>query len=253
VANPEPINVFDSQGEDYKRAFQVFLDHTDQKRNAKRFLQTLVNGLPERRVFIDAGAGNGEVTKAFAGAFDRTIAIEPNPHLLAQLRRVIPQAEAIGEPILAARPEARGDFVLCSHTLYYIPADEWLAHLERLVSWMSPTGVTVIVIQNRGTACMAMLEHFFGHRFDLDGLVDAFRAKHGDRYEITTTLDPAHVDTSEQAAAYTVAEFMLNLLPISQPPARRDVEDYLTKHCATAEGGYRLSVHQDFLQIRPRS
>jgi hypothetical protein len=45
---------------------------------------------------------------------------------------------------------------------------------------------------------------------------------------------------------------MLNLLPISQPPARRDVEDYLTKHCATADGGYRLSVHQDFLQICPR-
>jgi SAM-dependent methyltransferase len=246
------MNVFDSQGEDYKRAFQVFLDHTDQKRNAKRFLQTLVNGLSERRVFIDAGAGNGEVTKAFAEAFDRTIAIEPNPHLLRQLRRAIPQAETIGAPILDARPEARGDFVLCSHTLYYIPADEWLAHLEQLVSWMSPTGVTVIVIQNRGTACMAMLEHFFGYRFDLDGLVQAFRGKHGDRYEVITTLDPAHVETSEPASAYAVAEFMLNLLPISQPPARRDVEAYLTTHCTTGDGAYRLSVHQDFLQIRPR-
>jgi hypothetical protein len=252
VTELEPIKTFDSQGEDYERAFQVFLDHTDQKRNAKRFLQKLVVGLPERKVFIDAGAGNGEVTKAFAGAFDRTIGIEPNPHLLAQLRRVIPRAETIGARILAARPEARGDFVLCSHTLYYIPAKEWLAHLEQLVSWMSPTGVTVVVIQNRGTACMAMLEHFFGHRFDLDGLVNAFRDKHGDRYEVVTTMDPAHVETSEPASAYAVAEFMLNLLPISQPPARRDVEAYLAKHCATADNAYRLSVHQDFLQIRPR-
>ena len=252
MTEPESMKVFDSQGEDYKRAFQIFLDHTDQKRNAKRFLQTLVNGLSERKVFIDAGAGNGEVTKAFAAAFDRTIAIEPNPYLLAQLQRAIPQAETIGAPILAARPEARGDFVLCSHTLYYIPAGEWLAHLERLVSWMSPTGVTVIVIQNCGTACMAMLEHFFGYRFDLGGLVTAFRAKHGDRYEVATTLDPAHVETLDLASAYAVAEFMLNLLPISQPPARRDVEDYLTKHCATIDGAYRLSVHQDFLQIRPR-
>ena len=65
----ESIQVFDSQGEAYKRAFQIFLDHTDQKRNAKRFLQKLVDGLPNRNVFIDAGAGNGEVTKAFAGAF----------------------------------------------------------------------------------------------------------------------------------------------------------------------------------------
>ena len=248
----EYIQVFDSQGEAYKRAFQIFLDNTDQKRNAKRFLQTLVDGLPKRNVFIVAVAGNGEGTKAFANAFDRTIAIEPNPHLLAQLQRAVPQVEAIGAPILTASPKSLGDFVLCSHTLYYIPANEWLAHLERLVSWMSPTGVTVVVIQNRGTACMAMLDHFFGHRFDLDGLVSAFRAKHGDRYEVVITLDPAHVETSEPASAYAVAEFMLNLLPISRPPTRRDVTAYLDKHCTTDDGTYRLSVHQDFLQIRPR-
>jgi ubiquinone/menaquinone biosynthesis C-methylase UbiE len=77
VPKSELIQVFDSHGEAYKRAFQTFLDHTDQKRNAKRFLQQLVDRLPNRNVFIDAGAGNGEVTKAFADAFDRTIAIDP--------------------------------------------------------------------------------------------------------------------------------------------------------------------------------
>ena len=77
---------------------------------------------------------------------------------------------------------------------------------------------------------MAMLDHFFGHQFDLDGLVSAFRAKHGDRYDVVTTLDPAHVETSEPASAYAVAEFMLNLLPISRPPTRRDVTAYLDRH-----------------------
>ncbi|HSQ50892.1 MAG TPA: methyltransferase domain-containing protein [Nitrospiraceae bacterium] len=250
MTQPEPIRVFDSQGEDYKRAFQVFLDHTDQKRNAKRLLQKLVDDLPARNVFIDAGAGNGELTRTFARAFDRTIAIEPNTYLLTQLQRAIPQVDAISTSILAASPEAQGDFVLCSHTLYYIPAEEWLAHLERLVSWMSPTGVTVVVLQNRSTACMTMLEHFFGHRFDLGSLGDSFRAKHGNRYDVTTTLDLAHVETAEPAAAYTVAEFMLNLLPISQPPARRDLEAYVAKHFVTTDGTHRLSVHQDFLQIR---
>ena len=251
MAKSESIQVFDSQGEAYKRAFQIFLDHTDQKRNAKLFLQKLVDRLPKRNVFIDAGAGNGEVTKAFAGTFDRTIAIEPNPHLLTQLKQAIPQAEAIAAPILAADPKAQGDFVLCSHTLYYIPSEEWLAHLDRLVSWMSPTGVTVVVVQNRDTACMAMLDHFFGHRFDLQQLAQAFREKHGDRYDVVISLDPAHVETRDAASAYAIAEFMLNLLPISRPPARHDVEDYLAKHCLT-DGTYRLSVHQDFLQIRSR-
>lgn len=245
------MQVFDSQGEAYKRAFQIFLDHTDQKRNAKRFLQKLVDDLPARNVFVDAGAGNGEVTKAFAGAFQHIIAIEPNSHLLAQLKEAIPQAEAIGATILAADPKAKGDFVLCSHTLYYIPSEQWLAHLDRLVSWMSPTGVTVVVVQNRATDCMAMLDHFFGHRFDLQQLAQTFREKNGDRYDVVVTTDPAHVETKDAASAYAVAEFMLNLLPINEPPARRDVEDYLAKHCMT-DGRYRFSVNQDFLQIRNR-
>lgn len=245
----ESIQVFDSQGEAYKRAFQIFLDHTDQKRNAKRFLQRLVDGLPRCDVFIDAGAGNGEVTKAFAPAFHRTIAIEPNAYLLAQLKGAVPQAEAIGRPILAADPKTSGDFVLCSHTLYYIPAEEWLAHLERLASWISPTGVAVVVVQNRGTDCMSMLDYFFGHRFDLQQLEQAFREKHGDRYDVVITTDPAHIETKEASTAYAIAEFMLNLLPMAQSPSRAEVEDYLVKYRST-DGRYRLSVDQDFMQIR---
>ena len=150
-----------------------------------------------------------------------TIAIEPNPHLLAQLKQVIPQAEAIAAPILTADPKSQGDFVLCSHTLYYIPAEEWLAHLDRLVSWMSPAGVTVVVIQNHDTACMAMLDHFFGHRFDLHRLVQAFRAKHGDRYDVIITLDPAHVETRELASAYAIAELCSTCYPLAgHRPAR---------------------------------
>lgn len=248
----DPIRVFDSQGEDYKKAFQVFLDHTNQKRNAKRWLQQVVDGLLERKVFIDAGAGNGEVTSTFAPAFARTIAIEPNAYLLSQLQQAIASAETIGKPILAAQPAAQGDFVLCSHTLYYIEASQWLDHLERLVSWMSPSGVTIVVLQNRETGCMNMVNHFFGHRFELARLAQAFQAKHGDRYEVKTTLDPAHVETPDANSAFVVAEFMLNLLSISKPPGKRDVQTYIDEHFRQPTGGYRFPVHQDFLQIRAR-
>lgn len=248
----DTIRVFDSQGEAYKHAFQVFLDHTDQKRNAKRWLGQVVETLRLRQVFIDAGAGNGEVTRAFANAFGRTIAIEPNVYLLSQLQEAIPHAEAIAEPILKAKPQAKGDLVLCSHILYYIPPEEWLAHLECLVSWMSPTGVTAIILQNRESGCMNMVHHFFHHRFELRQVADLFREKHRDRYEVVMTFDPAHVETPDFASAYTVAEFMLNLLPMSQPPRRQDVETYIKAHFANPDGSYRIPVHQDFLQIRAR-
>jgi hypothetical protein len=252
MSNNDRIRVFDSRGEDYKKAFQVFLDHTDQKRNAKRWLQQVVDRLPERKVFIDAGAGNGEVTSTFAPAFDRTIAIEPNAYLLSQLQEAIPSAETIGKPILSAKPAAQGDLVLSSHTFYYIDAAQWLDNLERLVSWMSPAGVTIVVLQNRETGCMAMVDHFFGHRFKLAQLAEAFRAKHGERYEVAITLDPARVETPDFDKAFIVAEFILNLLPITKAPSKRDVEVYIERHFKQPEGGYRFPVHQDFLQIRAR-
>ena len=56
------VRVFDSQSVAYHEAFQVFLAHTDQKLNARHWLDGLVQGLATRRLFIDAGAGNGQVT-----------------------------------------------------------------------------------------------------------------------------------------------------------------------------------------------
>lgn len=253
MTDQERVRIFDSQSEAYKQAFHIFLDHTDQKRNARRWLQQVVDGLPARNVFIDAGAGNGEVTRTFADAFARTIAIEPNVYLLKQLQENVPVAETIGQPIMTAQPPAQGDLVLCSHTLYYIPAEEWLAHLERLVSWMSQTGVTIVVLQHRESGCMNMVHHFFGHRFELRRTADMFRMKHGDRYEVVTTLDPAHVVTPDLAKTYAVAEFMLNLLSMETAPTRREVENYVQANFASAEGGYRIPVHQDFLQIRART
>ena len=252
MTHQERIRIFDSQGEPYKQAFQIFLHHTDQKRNAKRWLQEVVDQLPVRMVFIDAGAGNGEVTKAFAGAFQRTIAIEPNLYLRNQLQQTLPTVEAIGLPILAAQPGARGDLILCSHTFYYIPSEEWLAHLERLVSWMSPTGVTIVVLQHRESGCMNMVHHFFGHRFELRRTADAFHARHRDRYDVVTRRDPAYVQTPDLGKAYAVAEFMLNILDIEYAPTRQAVEAYLQAHFATEDGSYRIPVDQDFLQIRNR-
>jgi ubiquinone/menaquinone biosynthesis C-methylase UbiE len=253
MAEAERVRIFDSQGEAYKQAFQIFLDHTDQKRNAKHWLQQIVDRLPARSVFIDAGAGNGEMTRTFASAFEHTIAIEPNMFLLKQLQEAVPLAEVIGQPIMTAQPVARGDLVLCSHTLYYIPAADWLAHLERLVSWMSPTGVTIVVLQYRESGCMNMVHHFFGHRFELRRTAELFRLKHADRYEVATTLDPAHVVTPDLANTYAVAEFMLNLLDMQEAPTRQDVEAYIQAHFASPDGGYRIPVHQDFLEIRPRA
>jgi SAM-dependent methyltransferase len=245
------VNVYDSQSVAYHQAFQVFLDHTDQKANARRWLDGVVQSLPARRVFLDSGAGTGQVTAWFLEQFDRTIAIEPNPSLVADLRRACPDAQVLPLKILEANPAEKGDLILCSHVLYYIPQGEWLTTVVRMASWLAPEGVLVIVLQNQGTDCMRMLETFLGRRFDLAALAREFDRKHGADYQGECHLVPAHITAPDLATAYVIAEFMLNLLPMPNPPARSALEEYL-KNFTASGGGFRLSCHQDFLVIRRR-
>lgn len=263
-ADEELIEIFDSQGETYRTAFQTFLDHTDQKEQARKRLIRLVEALPARRSFIDAGAGNGKVTAWFIDYFERTIAIEPNPHLRDELRRVCSSAEILADGILAARPAAAGDLVLCSHVFYYINQADWLPTLTRLASWLSPQGALAVVIQNHQSDCMRMLNHFYGRRFNLAQLAAAFRDAAGDRYEVELETIPATIETAELATAGLIAEFMLNLLPLcrtTEPategalpaPPRPEVAQYLRRHFAQPAGGFRFSCDQDFLIVRPRN
>jgi SAM-dependent methyltransferase len=244
------VNVYDSQSAAYQHAFQVFLDHTDQKARARDWLTHLLHRLPSRDLFLDAGAGNGKVTAWFSPHFQRTLALEPNPYLCEELRRSCPTAEVLPDPILAAQPTAAADLVLCSHVFYYIDGAEWMRHLEQLASWLAPDGVLVVVLQNHETDCMRLLEHFFGRRFDLSELGRQFEAARGDAHTVDLETVPAQVVTADFEAAYTVAEFILNLLPMPDPPARRELEEYVRKEFAAAGGGYRFSCDQDFLQIR---
>jgi SAM-dependent methyltransferase len=252
MGDSEPVAVYDSQSSAYHRAFQVFLDHTDQKAKAREWLDRLVEGLPSRQVFIDAGAGNGKVTAWYLDRFQRTIAVEPNPSLCAELRRTCSTAEVVPEAIMHSQPAASGDLVLCSHVFYYIDRARWMPDLEKLTSWLSPDGVLVVVLQNHRTDCMRMLEHFHGERFSLRELADSFRTAWGNRYHVDLETVPAQVVTADPASAYTVAEFMLNLLPMPRPPARRALEDYVWTQAADPDGGFRFSCDQDFLSIRPR-
>ncbi len=248
------IRVYDSQTQAYHDAFAVFLAHTDQKVNARAWLDSFLERQPSSAVFVDAGAGNGQTTAWLGSRFDRVVAIEPNPSLCHDLRQTCPAAEVLPVKILDAHLPAAADFVLCSHVLYYLPRDEWQPSLAHMSSWLKPTGALVVVLQNHETDCMGLLDHFLGLKLNgLGAIAERLEHDHDHRYRTELHVTPAHVTTSDLATAYVVAEFMLNLLPIPNPPTRQSLEEYVRAHFADGKGGYRFSCHQDFLVVRPRS
>jgi hypothetical protein len=148
-----------------------------------------------------------------------------------------------------ARIGTAADLILCSHVFYYIDAAEWLPTLERLASWLSSGGVLVLVIQNHDTDCMRMLEHFFGRRFLVSSLARQFEEERGGAYQVLVETVPAYVETPDFPSADAVAEFMLNLLPMSDPPARHALEEYVRARFQRSNGSFRFSCNQDFVQI----
>ena len=253
MAKTRWVRVYDSLGPAYHRAYQVFLTHTDQKVAARGWLNDQVRTLPARRVFIDAGAGNGEITGWYLNWFERTIAIEPNASLRDDLRKTCGPIEVLPQMLIEAQPQAEGDLVLCSHVLYYIDTTEWMDHLRRMVSWLSPVGVLFVMLQNHETDYMRMLNALTGRQFNLAELGQRFRAEHGGSYSVDLETVPAHITADDLDSAYTIAEFMLNLVPLAEPIPRTVVEDYIRTRFVRPDGGYLSSCHQDILIVRHRS
>ncbi|HEX9379337.1 MAG TPA: hypothetical protein VF872_07080, partial [Gaiellaceae bacterium] len=71
----------------------------------------------------------------------------------------------------------------------------------------------------------------------------------GESYQVLVETVPAQIETTDFASAYTIAEFMLNLLPISDPPARGALEEYVRARFERGKGSFRFSCDQDFVQI----
>ena len=237
------VRSFASDSPEYHRAFRTFLAHTDQKANALGWLRGEVDALAARSVLIDAGAGNGALTARLAPRFDRVVAIEPNPSLEAELRAACPAAVVLPTTIAAAAPPDRAEFVISAHTFYYIPRAEWEANFRRLLGWLAPGGVLAIALQNPGSDGMRMVHHFLGARFDLG---DLRRSAAG--FEVRLETIPALVRAPDLETACAIAEFMLNVLPMHDPPSRADLERYVADQFRQADGGYRFSCHQDFLR-----
>jgi len=247
----KPLAPYVHDRPEYASAFEIFLTHTDQKTKAVGWLTDFVNRLRSHGLFVDAGAGDGSMTVALAKLFERTLAIEPNSALRAELARRCPEAEIIGAPLGDAKIASAADFVLCSHVLYYIPQHDWTDTLERLTSWLGAHGVAVVLFANSNANVIALAREFYGKKIDLAPAVQEFKARHNDFEIVKHTLN-CEVVVDDLESACTLTRFFLSDYPDwGKTVTRRRVEDYVRSHF-TDPRGYRLSCDQDAFSLLRR-
>jgi len=210
-----------------------------------------VPGESKQGKYVYVGAATGDVTSWFMPLFEKTICVEPNTHFESSIREHCPDAQLVQKTILESDSTLveGANFILCSHVLYYIEPEQRLANLQAMSDWLRPGGILLVILQQSTTDCMHMLDHFLDMHFDLPAIADRFAEANADAFEVTFEKIDSHVTTSTFPVAYQVAEFMLNLLPMANPPRRSDLEAYIREHFQT-DDGFRFSCSQDFLIVR---
>jgi SAM-dependent methyltransferase len=248
------VRILDVAGEDYRRAFELFMAGTDEKAVTHEYLTALVEQLPRRTLFLDVGAGDGVTTRHVGQYFERTIAIEPSAPMRQALQRSCPDAVVLNEPIDEVELDARADLALCSHVLYYVSDSAWVGTVRRVLNWVAPGGALLLMLQNPENGFMVrMVRHFTGVRLDLSDL--AKRLEHNGNGLIESvamaTLTSRYRSTN-LADAIDVAEFMINVpaLRSRRLPSRQELESYVVRNFSDPEGAICITYTHDILTVR---
>ncbi|MDO0924019.1 class I SAM-dependent methyltransferase [Streptomyces sp. TG1A-8] len=233
----------------YLDALGRFFAGTDEKTVTHAYLESIVERLPARRVLLDVGAADGTTTRWLLPYFERTVCIEPSAPMRRVLARTCPQAEVVADPVLEARMDVRADLALLSHVLYYIPRAQWAAAVARIMQWMVPGGVLLVLLQDSDNPCMRMVRHFTGQRFDLKELAGELGTlPPGLVGEIGLDTMPARYRSRDLQETVTVAGFHLSVPGGAPPPTRDAVAAYVRRHFSDS-GGYTLRHDQQVLRI----
>ncbi len=103
--------------------------------------------LREGRTVLDLGAGTGKLTRALLGTGARVIAIEPGEAMLAELRRVLPDVEAVrGAAEAIPLDDDSVDAITVGQAFHWFRQDEALPELHRV---LLPGGAVALIWNSR--------------------------------------------------------------------------------------------------------
>jgi trans-aconitate methyltransferase len=242
----------DVTGEDYRRAFELFMAGTNEKTVTHEYLTTFIEQLPARMLFLDVGAGDGVTTCHVGQYFERTIAIEPSASMRHALRRSCPDAVVFDEPVEEVELDANADLALCSHMLYYVPDSAWLGTVRRILNWVAPGGALLVILQNPENDCTRMVRHFTGVRFNLSDLARTLEQNGNGLVErVTMVTLPIRYRSTNLVDAIDVAELMINVpaLRSRRLLSRQELESYVVRNFSAPDGTICITHTHDILTV----
>ena len=149
---------------DYLDAVKTLINCTEETKNRINFINSFILPSIDNENVLDIGVGNGEITHILCNHFKNIHLLDPSQNALNSINKdnfknkVI---EAFCMPVENFKKNSNFyDFVMISHTLYYINRKLWKSIIQNSFDSLKPGGCLLIVLNN-GLG-RSKLTHFFG-------------------------------------------------------------------------------------------
>lgn len=143
--------------------FETFLRYTDEKEKSADQLAKVLGNATSNIKILDIGTGNGEYlglvlekTKSLNSA--HLTLVEPSSDLAQQLknrfRSILPtdSVTVINSDLDNFSIDEKFDVVLASHLFYHLPRPTWPEQLAKILSFLKPDGLLIIVLREKDDA-----------------------------------------------------------------------------------------------------
>ncbi|MBY8887014.1 class I SAM-dependent methyltransferase [Streptomyces sp. PTM05] len=256
--------------DEYAAAWRLITDSTWHDKNIEEVLVSKVlPGLRERPTLLDVGAGSGIVARRLAPHFGRITLVEQNPSQIEPNREELKRAgvRIFDGPFGEFDDPERYDVVLCSHVLYHVPRARWTDFIGRMLSFVRPGGVCVVVLvggptagHGRYTTHHAMRQDFTDAAVNSQMLTGELGAM-GLAYTVVSTENPWSTSTLDDMYAvcrFVVYEDCLTPEQLEQMSERQlmTLELRIREHaqdCPRVGGRYQLEMEDSIVLVpRPR-
>ena len=232
---------------EYQRQLDLFSRCSTEKGIELVKIGEAIAGIPQRRYFLDIGAGCGNLTIPVSQSFSETTIVEPNKKQAAFFNRRCPNFTVYNDFWEKVNlGSKRFDLILCSHVLYYIEEGHWLTTIDKMYQHLEDSGRIVIVLQSP----IGQVADFFNQftRYDVN-IIELWRdliQQYGeDAVDVRYFMNEIYTDTLDDMV--TIGLFLLLDKRFKQQ--EQEIKRYFERHHKVTDG-YRIMQDEITLVIK---
>jgi SAM-dependent methyltransferase len=160
----------------YEKRLNMIMENFEEPETIHKFIiKKIIPELPEKKFFMDIGAGKGDYTLPISEYFKHICIVEPNEIFCADLAKALllsGKVVAVYKGIWEDFEETTGqkcNLIMCTNVLYYVLGKKKLiGAIQKMISCLASGGKLVIALASKNSpTALPLFKLFSGHNIPI--------------------------------------------------------------------------------------